>query len=156
MLFAPVYHRLREQALQLDTSTFGITPAPGGVYGVLGEFGFAEGVATVVALADSSVSMYFSGGGGSIGLGQHEGPQKAAQALLREAPHALPLAVKDAAFPFPQAGEVRFWFLTMGGPVTATTTEQDLSDGSSKLSKLHTLLQDLLTQIRLVNQQKRT
>lgn len=59
---------------------------------MLGEFGFAEGVATLVALANSSVSMSFSGGGGSIGLGPHEGPQKAAQALLHGAPGALPLA----------------------------------------------------------------
>ena len=154
MLFAPVYHRLREQALQLDTATFGLTPAPGGVYGVLGEFGFAEGVATVVALADGSVSMYFSGGGGSIALGQHEGPRTAARELLDEAPGVLSLAVKDAAYPFPQAGEVRFWFLTMGGPVTVAATEAELP--SSRLAKLHQLLQDLLTQIRLVNQQKRS
>jgi hypothetical protein len=154
MLFAPTYHKLREQALQLDTATFGLTPAPGGIYGVLGEFGFAEGVATVVALADGSVSMYFSGGGGSIGLGQHEGPREAARALLAEAPSALSAAAKDAAFPLPQAGEVRFWFLTMGGPVTVSATEGELP--ASKLARLHELLQELLTQIRLVNQKKRT
>jgi hypothetical protein len=150
MLFAPAYHKLRDQALKLDPSILGLTPMPGGVYGVLGEFGFAEGVATVVAVADGTVSMYFSGGGGSIGIGPHEGPRKAAEALLREAPDALPLAVKDAAHPFPQAGEVRFWFLTVAGPVTAAATEQELSHGTSKLARLHELLQDLLTQIRLV------
>ena len=150
MLFAPAYHALREQALKLDTAALGA--GHGGVFGVLGEFGFPQGVATVVALGDGTVSVYFSGGGGSLGLGQHEGPRKAAEALLEEAPSALPLAAKDPALPLPQAGEVRFWFLTAGGPVTVAASEAELAAGTSPMTKLHGLLHDLLTQIRTTGQ----
>jgi len=153
MLFAPAYHALREQALKLDPAALGVSH--GGVHGVLGEFGFPQGVATVVALADGTVSVYFSGGGGSLGLGQHEGARKAAEALLQEAPAALPLAAKDPTLPLPQAGEVRFWFLTAEGPVTAAASEADLGAGTSPLAKLHGLLHDLLTQIRTVGRSKR-
>jgi hypothetical protein len=154
MLFAPAYHALRNQALALDAAALGIATDTR-VFGVLGEFGFPQGVATVVALADGTVSMYFSGGGGSLGLGQHEGPRKAAEALLREAPAALPLAAKDPGLPLPQAGEVRFWFLTNEGPVTAAATESELAAGTSPLTKLHGLLHDLLTQIRTTGPAKR-
>lgn len=153
MLFAPAYHVLREQALNLDPAAIGADH--GGVSGVLGEFGFPQGVATVVAIADGTVSVYFSGGGGTIGLGQHEGPRRAAEALLREAPSALPLVAKDPALPLPQAGEVRFWLLTAQGPLTVATTEAELAAGTSPLTKLHGLLHDLLTQIRTTSQTKR-
>ena len=37
------------------------------VWGVLMELGLEQGVATMVAFADGTVSLYFSGGGGIIG-----------------------------------------------------------------------------------------
>ena len=67
---ADIYQGLRQQVLTLDPLSLGLDPsASNRVWGVLMETGYPEAVASLVVIADGTVSLYFSNGGGIIGVG---------------------------------------------------------------------------------------
>src|SRR5579863_8153750 len=63
------YLGLREQALHVTANVAGATEgAPDNApYGLVTDLAFPNGTATIVALADGTASMYYSGGGGFLG-----------------------------------------------------------------------------------------
>ena len=144
------YAQLRARALYLDPASLRLERTPSGLFGLVVEMGFAEGAATLVAIADGTVSIYFSNGGGVIGVGSQLGPRRAAEALLDEAPRFLKRAEPANAFPPPEPERVRFWFLTFDGVQGAEAGEEELS-GTHPLSRLYSLAQDLLTEIRVIS-----
>jgi hypothetical protein len=74
---ADVYRDLRQQVLTLDPAKIGLPSSDKNqIHGVLMETGYPEAVATLVTIADGTVSLYFSNGGGIIGVGQHEGRER--------------------------------------------------------------------------------
>jgi hypothetical protein len=154
---ADVYRDLRQKVLAVDPSSLGLAPAgPGGVWGLLMETGHPKAVATLVALADGTVSLYFSNGGGIIGIGQHEGPRQAGEALLKFAPRFLAHAVPTKAYPLPREGFTRFYFLTGGGIATAEADEGSLAGDRSPLSPLFRKAHEVITQARLATEQAKT
>jgi len=50
------------------------------------DMGMPNGTATMIAVADGTVSLYTSAGRGIIGLGPHEEPRKVVAELLQFAP----------------------------------------------------------------------
>jgi hypothetical protein len=69
---AEVYSRLRTQVLELTPAQLGDSvsvDAP--ILALLMETAYPEAVATLIAVADGSSSLYFSNGGGFIGAGAH-------------------------------------------------------------------------------------
>ena len=81
-----VYLGLRNLIFSSRPPGWMATAGPTDLWGVLMETGYSSGVATLVALADDTVSLYYSTGGGAIGLGPNDGPRRAAQLLLRTLP----------------------------------------------------------------------
>ena len=153
---ADIYRKLREQALTARPEALGLRPEPGRkVWGVVMDMGTANGVASVVALKDGTVSLYFSGGGGIIGLGQHEGPRRAGEALIRAAQDYVSGATRTKEFPLPRAGRIRFFFLTFDGVFTSEAKEEDLGERRLPLSALFYKAQDVITQARLQDEQRR-
>ncbi len=61
-----------------------------------------------------------------------------------------PQSQRTEAYPLPQDGEVRFYFLTDAGIFTAAASEDDLSCGDGPLAKLSEAGQELIAQYRLV------
>jgi hypothetical protein len=116
---------LREQALMIE---LGLAPTPQrpDVWGVLMETGYPEAVVTLVVMAEGSVSLYFSTGGGTIGAGPHESVRAAAETLLDEVQAHHAMFTPAAATPPPALGRVRFYVRTFGGTLTAEADEQDL------------------------------
>jgi len=75
---ADIYTSLRNQALSLNSTQIDIkVDQSNPIFGILMETGYKDAVVTLSAIGDGSVSLYFSNGGGIIGLGQHEGTQTA-------------------------------------------------------------------------------
>ena len=71
-----MYVKMRDQAFHWGTQ------APeGALRGVIMETGYDRGVVTFAAMSDSSISIYFSWGGGMIGAGSHDRPAAAARNL---------------------------------------------------------------------------
>jgi hypothetical protein len=117
---------LRDELLRSTPTQLGILPVRH-VWGVLMERGYAKGVATVVALADGTASLYISAGGAVTG-GKAYGPARvAAMRLCDQAADGLGDLLPAHEFPAPAKGRVRFYVLTDGGVRTA---EGDLARGA--------------------------
>ena len=127
---------LRNQAFRVEAATLGLRPTPSRprVWGVLMETGYPEGVATLVAFADGTASLYFSGGGGIIGAGEHAAVREATQAFLDEAEAHVAGLLPTATTPVPVLGRVRFYLRTFEGALAAEASEQDLGDDQHPLS----------------------
>jgi hypothetical protein len=141
---------LRNQALGVDAATLGIRPttAHARIWGVLMETGYPAGVATLVAFGDGTASLYFSGGGGIIGAGEHAPVREATQAFLREADEHLSGFVPTGTTPLPAVGRVRFYLRTFGGTLVGEASEQDLGDKHHPLSPLFYSGQSVITAMR--------
>ena len=135
---AEVVRGLRQQAFSVEASQLGLVPtaARAHVWGVLMETAYPEAVATLVALADGTTSMYFSNGGGIIGAGEHASVRAASNALLSMAEDHLRAFTAVTTTPVPEVGHVRFYLRTFGGTVGAAADEDDLGEGRHPLSPL--------------------
>jgi hypothetical protein len=152
---ADVFTDLRNQVLSLDPSTMGWSAADSrSVWGVLMETGYPEAIVTLVALVDGTVSLYFSNGGGIIGVGHHEGPRSACEELIASAPEFISHARATTEFPLPGEGRTRFYFLTRGGALTVESSEDALGRERSPLSPLFYKAQEVITQVRLVDERR--
>jgi hypothetical protein len=152
-----VYVELRGRVLGMDPVAEGLDPsADGGLCAALMETGYDEAVATLVTVADGAVSLYTSLGGGVIGMGEHEGPRRAALAFLAFAAGWLDRAEPTSEFPLPAPGRTRFYFVTARGVLTVEGSEHDLGEGGHVLSPLFYKAQDVITEMRLVEEAQRS
>jgi hypothetical protein len=137
---AAVYLGLRTMVLASKPATFG-----DGIWGLLMETGYPNGVATLVALADGTVSLYYSRGGGILGLGPHEGPRTAAAELLDFAPAYTQYCQSTDEFPLPHLGHTRFYVVVGSAILTTDATESDLGNRRHALSPLFHKCHELIT-----------
>jgi hypothetical protein len=153
---APVYIGLRNLIFDTKVPTGNsreLGPASD-VFGVVMETGYSTAVATLVAVGDDTVSLYFSNGGGIIGLGPHEGPRRVSRALLDLASQFTKHCIAAADFPLPRKGHTRFYLLTRNGAVTADGAEDELRPGRHALSPLYYKCHELIAAIRTVREQQ--
>jgi hypothetical protein len=141
--------------LQLSPSKVGVTPSSKNpnVWGILMEVGFPNGVVTLLCLAEGTTSLYFGSGGGILGTGNLEAIAQVSQAFLTEAEGFLPQMAATNAYPLPLVGRVRFYALTFAGVFTSEKDEAELGQGVHGFSALFSRGQDVITQIRLQQQQ---
>jgi len=153
---AAIYQGLRNHVFTLDPATINITQAEehSSVWGILMETGRPEAVVTLVALGDGTVSLYFSNGGGIIGTGQHEQVKNASEQLLLFSEDFVEKLEKTDSYPLPQKGNTRFYILTFNGIFTAETSENQLEYNQHELSPLFYKAQDLITAIRVTQEQE--
>ena len=152
---AESYAGLRDMLLTTKPETVGLKPSADEVWGILMETGYREAVVTLVALADGTVSIYFSNGGGIIGLGPHPGPQRAAQTFLSLAQHYSKHGTATKKYPLPKPSYTRFYFLTGSSTKTVEAKEDDLGYGRHQLSPLFHKGHDLISEIRTVDEKSR-
>lgn len=152
---ADVYTGLRQQLLTLDPKTVGLSPSTSNqVWAVVMETGYPEAVVTLAAVGDGTVSLYFSNGGGIIGVGQHEETRKAGLELISAAQAVLKCAQHTDTFPLPENGHTRFHIMTFDGAYTADALEKELGDNQHQLSPLFYRAQDVITQARLIDEKR--
>ena len=153
--FDEAYLGLRSQVLGLTVDGLGLIagPAPA-VIAVLMETGYPGAVALLVGVVDGSTSLYLSNGGGVFRAGEHAHVADATghwlracgEELARLAPVAEPLP--------PEVGVTQFVAVTPGGLLAATAPEAELGAGQHVLSPLFYAGQAVLTQIRLLDEQR--
>lgn len=156
---AEVYQGLRNQVLTLNPAKLfpegADTPADTSkVWGVLMEMGYPKAVVTLVALADSTASLYYSTGGGIIGAGQHEGPAQAVLTLIEQAAPYVVQCERVQDYPLPQPGNVRFYLLTFDGVFSTEAPEDDLGYNRHALSPLFYTAQSLISEMRMIDENK--
>src|SRR5262245_49601677 len=117
---------LRDQALSITASEADLAPTRElpNVFGILMETGYPEAVASLVAFAEGTTSLYFSSGGGIIGAGEHETVRNRSLLLLETAERHLSSFAMATSTPLPTVGRVRFYLRTHGGTLTAEADEE--------------------------------
>jgi hypothetical protein len=147
---ADAYSELRQQVLQLTPDQLGDEVAEGPLVALLMETGYPEAVATLVAVADGTTSLYFSDGGGVVGAGEHAMVADANRRLL-EVTGSFLFQLSDVSDPSPPAeGLTQFVAVTRDGLRGAGAPEEELGEGQHALSQLFYAGQDVITQIRLL------
>jgi len=150
------YETQRLGALTLDPA--GLQIPEGHWFGAsvaLMEIAKDGGTASLVAVADGTVSLYTSGGGGTTGAGEHLAVREAAQRFLQAAADAAQSMTATSDFPLPQPGHVRFHVRTPAGNVTADAAEALLRARRHQLGPLYVAGQDVLTEIRMLQEGRR-
>jgi hypothetical protein len=114
--------------MDLRSMVFGTDPAQLGprkpdtrdrVWAMVIETGYPDAVATMIVLIDGTVSLYFSSGGGLIGLGDHEQISDAGHRLLRLAADFTPCFEEARDFPLPEKGHTRIYLMAYSGVIEA-------------------------------------
>jgi hypothetical protein len=113
------------------------------------DWGVNNGTATVVAVADGTVSIYLSGGGGSIGGGQGRAAiREAGQKFLNLAKESLSRMQKTTEYPLPGKGQVYFYVRTDAEVFTARTSQEELNSQRHPLRALGDAAQEIITKYR--------
>ena len=145
---AEIYSQLRQRVLELTPDQLG-DAAGAQPLALLMETGYPEAVATLVAVADGTTSLYFSNGGGMIGAGEHAPVREANRRFLETALSFL-TQLSEVSDPTPPSeGVTQFVAVTTEGLRGAAAPEEDLGEGRHPLSELFHAGQDVITQMRL-------
>jgi hypothetical protein len=125
------------------------------VYAVLIDWPISNGVtASIFSSCEGTASLYTTSTFGIIGGEGHETVRAAAKALVKAADEHLATATPTTEFPYPGEGRVRFYLLTFDGVRVIDTDQATLNDPASKYSELFALGQAVLTELRLVTEQR--
>jgi hypothetical protein len=151
-----IYMSLREAALRRDPEQLFLPDGlkPDEPYGALMEMGISNSVVTLACFADGDAGLYYKTGGGMKGGGSHETVRRAAKQFIAQSHRALPRMVKTDSHPLPEAEKVRFYVLTPKGTFTTEANRQALGGSENELSALFYSGQDVVGQMRQVQEEK--
>lgn len=148
------YQGLRSIALGLDREAIQLPEGErwrGALVAAM-ELGLSEATATIVAIADGTVSMYLSNGGGVLGAGEHAAVRGAADQFRTVVAENRNLLEQTGVFLPPSVGEVRFHARVGDDRLTGSAPESALRTGRHPLAPLYAAGQDVLTEIRLTTE----
>ena len=149
---ADVYSDLRKQVLSLTKDQLGIDSP---VLAVLMETRYPDGVATLIAVADGTSSLYFSNGGGIIGTGEYKKVHDSSVTLVNIAEKNIDKLLLTKDFPLPKNGNTRFYVVTPSGIYTNEVLEDDLGNERHPLSPVFFQGHELISYIRAVEEHRR-
>lgn len=119
------------------------------------ETGYPGVVATLVVLADCTVSLYLSKGSSIIGAGQHPAVHQSADAFLRAAESLHSQLEPISVFPPPSEGETRFYLRTFEVTLGAVAEDRALGEGRHALSPLFYAAHVVIARIREASEARR-
>ena len=140
--------------LQLDPTSAGIQPSDAypNVWGALMETAYPNGVATLVALADGTTSLYTSTGVGVIGGGEHQSVAAETRGFLAElARHLDQLAPEEGDLP-PAVGDVVIRALTYTGRLSVEAPQDELSSRNHPLARVFYAGHRVITALRHIDE----
>jgi len=146
-----MYYDLRNQALTIKAFQIGVEP--GGeypVYGAVIDLMFGENIATMISMLDGTVSLYYSNGGGIIGIGErYDDIREHGFNLLANAGHLIKHFSVTDDFSLPTEDYACYAFFLTDNGVYKATFHMDHDDEGDVYDFLNYLIQNLLTSIRL-------
>jgi hypothetical protein len=153
------YHGLRNQILTLDPAVVGLHPHPTDqtdrVWGCVMDTGYSNGTATLVCLRDGTTSLYTSSGFGIIGGGAHPAVVQANAALLAVLADELDRLPPSRDDSLPGVGRTVIRAMTYDGTRALDADEDELGAGAHDLSPVFHAAQEVITQLRLIDEQAR-
>ena len=151
---ADIYTSMRGMVFQInDDQISELKGKP--VWAVLMETGYEGAGVTVVAIAEGTASLYFSNGGGMIGLGEHTNVRPACLAMVAESERHINKMKKTEDFPLPKIGETIFYVITPGGTYTYKAKEDDLGNKRDELFPFFYDGHELITQMRIADKNRK-
>ena len=140
--------------LQLDPAAAGIQPSDDhpNVWGALMETAYPNGVATLVALADGTTSLYTSTGGGVIGGGEHQAVATETRGFLVELARHLDQLAPDENDELPVVGDVTIRALTYSGRLSVEAPQDELSSRNHPLARLFYAGHRVITALRHIDE----
>ena len=150
------YMELRRQAIETDPKRLALPGErkPEEAFGVVMEMGISSSVVTLACFADGDARVYYKTGGGMIGGISHENVRVAAKDLVARAQKAQGRMIKTTSYPLPADDRVRFYVLTPRGVLTTETSRQALGERQGELTSLFASGQEVVAQMRLVEEQR--
>ena len=150
---ADIYTGMREMVFKLNEDQLSeLKGKP--VWAVLMETGHDGAAVTVVAIAEGTASLYFSNGGGMIGLGEHANVRPACLSMVAESKKYIKKMKKTKSFPLPKKGETIFYVVTQDGTYTYKAKEDDLGNKRDELFPFFYKGQELITQMRIADEKR--
>lgn len=152
-----VYKDLRKKALETTRSRLALPEgfpqdAP---HGLLMEMAMpGSSVVTLACFATGDASVYYRTGGGMVGGIGHENVRTVAKEFVDQARAVLPRMIQPNGYPLPGTDKVRFYALTAKGPYTIEADRETLADPESDLAPLYYTGQEVVSQMRQVQEQK--
>lgn len=152
-----VYAGLRKEALATSPMNVGMAGQiqDDDPYGMLMEMSIASSVMTLACFGSGDASVFYQTGGGMVGGISHEPVRKAAKEFVAQAQKALPRMKKTNEYPLPGPDSVRFYVLTPKGVFTIETSRQALGESQNTLSTLFYSGQEVVSQMRQVQEERR-
>jgi hypothetical protein len=147
---------LRELALSGSEQELGFD-FPASPWAFILETGFPEGSFTLVTISDGTTSLYYSSGGGVIGAGEHINVSNASkQAVQLAADNVQLFEPLNEALPPPTDGMVTM-YIRSGQDLFYLTAEEDLlGEGEHPASNAFYAAHEVISQIRLLEEQNGT
>jgi hypothetical protein len=145
---------LRLRALHANPAELGMAPTERfpNVFGVVMDTTYPNGIATLVALADGTTSLYTNTGFGVIGGGSHANVVRAGRALLRAAEEHWARFVADDSDDPPPEGRVTLRLLTYEGRRSLTDYENALGEGRSDVSPIFHAAHAVIAELRQIDE----
>ncbi|NJM54678.1 MAG: hypothetical protein HC841_00995 [Verrucomicrobiae bacterium] len=151
---ADVYSGMREMILTISPEKLPILKDKP-IYAVLVEMGRPGAAVTMMTVADGAASLYFSNGGGIIGLGEHENVRKESLEFIRLSSQFLPQMKKVSIYPLPKPDQTQFYIITPDGIYTHFAQDSDIEKQSHPLFPLWSKAQDVITQMRITDERRK-
>jgi hypothetical protein len=141
--------RMREMLLAMRASDLKLTPTEQlpHVWAALLDIGMAGGSASIAVVADGTVSMYTSTGGGMIGAGQHASVHAPAARFLKTVEAIHESLEPASSAPVPGAGEAAVIALTYEG-MRRGHVELRVMSPKDPLARAWVAGQDVITALR--------
>jgi hypothetical protein len=147
---ADIYGAMRGQVLALQpTPRIPETLSGQRVIAAVVDQNVGSGTATLACVADGSTSLYYSNGGGELGLGHaHPGVREATRAFLAGAGALCTLLERSVDYPLPAPGQAAVHLITGEGVFRQVFDLDRIETYSDGLRELEGLYEGVLAAIR--------
>lgn len=148
---------LRLKALHVSPAEIGIQiPENKNCFGVLVEWPMGDLIATILALADGTASLYTNSTFGIVGGFDHAHARNAAKDLIQSTEDILNDTNSTTDFAYPKIDQVKFFLLTKSGVRSAVVNFETVENSSAKPNFIDVFAkaQNLLAELRKITDSK--
>ncbi len=151
----PIFTEMREMAFKITPEQINIINLKDNdAFAIFMESGYPEAIMSLRCIGDGSISLYFSNGGGMIGIGEHQAARAEGFKLIEMAKDYINKGKIVEAISLPKNGETYFYIRTKLGNYLIQDIEDSLGNNKSEFSPLFYQAQNVITQARLIQEKK--